>query len=158
NLPAANPVELRALPAVYPVQVIHTYLQLPPLDPRIKALADQISSNSKNPYDKAANIQRYLISHYGYTLDLSGTHGDDPLADFLFVRRAGHCEYFASAMTVMLRAEGVPARYVTGFSPGEYNDVGGDYIIRESDAHAWVEVYFPQYGWLPFDPTPPGNG
>ena len=61
-------------------------------------------------------------------------------------------------MTVMLRAEGVPARYVTGFAPGEYNDVGGDYIIRESDAHAWVEVYFPEYGWMVFDPTPGGSG
>jgi hypothetical protein len=157
NLPVANPADLRALPAVYPDAVTETYLQLPPLDPRVKKLADQITAKSANPYDKAANIQRYLIAHYGYTLDLSGSHGPDPLADFLFVRRSGQCEYFASAMTVMLRAEGVPARYVTGFSPGEYNDVGGDYIIRESDAHAWVEVYFPVYGWLPFDPTPPGN-
>ena len=123
----------------------------------MKKLADQITAKSANPYDKAANIKRYLITHYGYTLDLRGSRGADPLADFLFVRRSGQCEYFASAMTVMLRAEGVPARYVTGFSPGEYNDVGGDYIIRESDAHAWVEVYFPVYGWLPFDPTPPGN-
>ena len=60
-------------------------------------------------------------------------------------------------MTVMLRAVGIPARYVTGFLPGEYNDVGGDYIIRQSDAHAWVEVYFPGYGWITFDPTPPGD-
>ncbi len=157
NLPVANPAELRALPPAYPDAVTETYLQLPRLDPRVKKLADQITAKTANPYDKAANIQRYLIAHYGYTLDLSGSHGPDPLADFLFVRRSGQCEYFASAMTVMLRAEGVPARYVTGFSPGEYNDVGGDYIIRESDAHAWVEVYFPVYGWLPFDPTPPGN-
>jgi hypothetical protein len=73
------------------------------------------------------------------------------------VRRAGHCEYFASAMTVMLRSLGIPARYATGFLPGEYNDVGGDYIIRQSDAHAWVEVYFADYGWITFDPTPPGG-
>jgi protein-glutamine gamma-glutamyltransferase len=158
NLPAAPPRDLRAVPPVYPEALLRTYLQLPPLDRRIKALADQITVGSANPYDEAANIQRYLIVHYGYTLDLSGTHGRDPLADFLFVRRTGHCEYFASAMTIMLRAEGIPARYVTGFSPGEYNDIGGDYIIRESDAHAWVEVYFPGYGWITFDPTPPGNG
>jgi hypothetical protein len=82
---------------------------------------------------------------------------EDPLANFLFVRRSGHCEYFASAMTIMLRSIGIPTRYVTGFLPGEFNDVGGDYIIRESDAHAWVEVYFPYYGWITFDPTPPGN-
>lgn len=157
DVPAATPADLRAVPAKYPEAVLRSYLQLPTLDRRIKALADQITTGSPNGFDKAANIERYLIGHYAYTLDLSGTHGEDPLADFLFVRRAGHCEYFASAMTVMLRAEGIPARYVTGFSPGEYNDVGGDYIIRESDAHAWVEVYFPGYGWIPFDPTPPGN-
>jgi transglutaminase-like putative cysteine protease len=157
DVPMATPGDLRAVPAKYPEAVLRSYLQLPTLDRRIKALADQITSGSTNAFDKAANVERYLIGHYAYTLDLSGTHGDDPLADFLFVRRAGHCEYFASAMTLMLRAEGIPARYVTGFSPGEYNDVGGDYIIRESDAHAWVEVYFPGYGWIPFDPTPPGN-
>ena len=157
DVPTATAADLRAVPATYPESVLGIYLQLPRLDRRIKPLADQITRGSTNVFDKAANIERYLMGNYGYTLDLSGTHGDDPLADFLFVRRAGHCEYFASAMTVMLRAEGIPARYVTGFSPGEYNDVGGDYIIRESDAHAWVEVYFPDYGWIPFDPTPPGN-
>ena len=157
DLAVATPPDLRDDAAAYPEPIRLAYLQLPPLDRRIKNLADQITAGSRNPYDKAANIQRYLITRYGYTLDLSGTHGEDPLADFLFVRRAGHCEYFASAMTVMLRAEGIPARYVTGFSPGEYNDIGGDYIIRQSDAHAWVEVYFPGYGWITFDPTPPGN-
>jgi transglutaminase-like putative cysteine protease len=157
NIPAATPTDLRTVPAQYPPPVLETYLQLPRIDRRIKTLADQISGTAANEYDKAASIQRYLIGHYRYTLDLSGDHGSDPLADFLFVRRAGHCEYFASAMTVMLRAEGIPARYVTGFAPGEYNDVGGDYIVRESDAHAWVEVYFPEYGWISFDPTPPGN-
>jgi hypothetical protein len=158
NLVAATPRDLRAVPLSYTQPFFRPYLQLPPLDRRIKALADQITASSANAYDKAANIQRYLMAHYAYTLDLSGTHGQDPLADFLFVRGAGHCEYFASAMTIMLRAEGIPARYVTGFSPGEYNNIGGDYIIRESDAHAWVEVYFPGYGWITFDPTPPGNG
>ena len=92
---------------------------------------------------------------YGYTLDLSSRAPADPLASFLFERRAGHCEYFATAMTVMLRALRIPARYVNGFLPGEYNDVGSDYIVRASDAHSWVEVYFPNYGWIPFDPTPP---
>lgn len=157
NLPAIPPKDLRAAANDYPEPIRRVYLQLPRLDPRVKQLADEITARSGNEYDKASNIQRHLIAHYGYTLDLSGTHGEDPLADFLFVRRAGHCEYFASAMTVLLRAEGIPARYVTGFLPGEFNDVGGDYIVRESDAHAWVEVFFPGYGWITFDPTPPGN-
>ena len=102
-------------------------------------------------------MESYLRNNYGYTLDLSGTPPTDPLAYFLFQKRAGHCEYFAAAMTVMMRSLGVPARYVNGFLAGEYNDVGGDYIVRASDAHSWVEVYFPRYGWITFDPTPPSS-
>ncbi len=157
SLPAVPPRDLRGASADYPEPIRNVYLQLPRLDPRIKQLADQITAHSQNEYDKASSIQRHLMSHYAYTLDLGAAHGNDPLADFLFVRHSGHCEYFASAMTVLLRAEGIPARYVTGFLPGEYNDVGGDFIVRQSDAHAWVEVYFPGYGWMTFDPTPPGN-
>jgi transglutaminase-like putative cysteine protease len=152
------PVQLRKAGATYPDEITNLYLQLPELDPRIKQLAQKITENSHNEYDRAANIERYLKTHYAYTLDLSGPKTDDPLAYFLFTRRAGHCEYFAAAMTVMLRDLGIPARYVGGFLPGEYNDLGGDYIIRASDAHTWVEAYFPGYGWITFDPTPPGNG
>lgn len=151
------PAQLRKADGPYSEEVRDTYLQFPPLDPRVKPLADQITATSRNAYDKAASIERYLKTRYAYTLDLTGPRTDDPLAHFLFVRRAGHCEYFAAAMTVMLRVEGIPARYVTGFLPGEYNDLGGDYIVRESDAHTWVEVYFPDYGWVTFDPTPAGE-
>jgi transglutaminase-like putative cysteine protease len=157
RLPLFSPAELRKSPLVYPANIRDTYLELPRLDPRIKPLADQVTAGSRNEYDKAADIERYLMTRYSYTLDLSGPRAGDPLANFLFVRRAGHCEYFASAMAIMLRAIGIPTRYATGFLPGEYNDLGGDYIVRESDAHAWVEVYFPSYGWITFDPTPPGN-
>ena len=157
GVPAVPPAELRKVSSSYPDAIRGTYLQLPPLDPRIQQLAQQITAGANNEYDKAANIERYLKTRYSYTLDLKGPRAQDPLANFLFVRRAGHCEYFASAMTVMLRTIGIPARYATGFLPGEYNDVGGDYIVRESDAHTWVEVYFPDYGWMTFDPTPPGN-
>lgn len=152
------PVQLRKAGADYPDEIKNLYLQLPELDPRIKQLAEKITENSHNDYDRAANIERYLKTHYAYTLDLSGPKMDDPLAYFLFTRRTGHCEYFAAAMTVMLRDLGIPARYVGGFLPGEYNDLGGDYIVRASDAHTWVEAYFPAYGWITFDPTPPGNG
>ena len=156
RLPMIAPSVLRKSPPTYPPEIRQTYLQLPPLDPRIQQLAEQITSGSPAAYDRAVKIERYLSSHYAYTLDLTGPPPADPLANFLFARRAGHCEYFASAMAVMLRSVGVPARYATGFFAGEYNDVGRDYIIRESDAHAWVEVYFPGYGWIPFDPTPAG--
>ena len=156
-LPMASESELRSASLVYPPRLLETYLQLPPLDPRIRALAEKTTSGSTNEYDKVLSLERYLLSHYSYTLDLTGPPTNDPLAEFLFERRSGNCEYFASAMTVMLRGIGIPARYVTGFLAGEYNDVGGDYIVRESDAHAWVEVFFPDYGWITVDPTPPAN-
>jgi hypothetical protein len=79
----------------------------------------------------------------------------DPIAVFLFDARKGHCEYFASAMTIMLRRLGIPARLVNGFRAGEYNSLGKDWVVRQYDAHSWVEAYFAPYGWLEFDPTPP---
>ena len=141
----------------YPDAIRQTYLQLPSLDRRIPELAKQITARDTTPYDKAKSIEGYLHSRYGYTLDLSGPPQADPLAYFLFQKRAGHCEYFAASMTVMLRTQGIPARYINGFQTGEYNDVAGDLVVRASDAHSWVEAYFPGFGWLTFDPTPPSN-
>jgi len=156
-VPTPPPAAVRRASTIYPAAVSAAYLQLPPLDPRIPELAKQIGTRGNNPYDKARAIEIYLRGHYGYTLDLSGTPPADPLAYFLFQKKAGHCEYFAAAMTVMVRSLGIPARYINGFQTGEYNDVGGDFVVRASDAHSWVEVYFPNYGWLTFDPTPPGD-
>ncbi len=155
ELPEVPPNLLRDAGTDYPEAVRAMYLQLPHLDPRIPALAKQIVGRATTPYEQAHAIEAYLRSHYGYTLDLSSTPPADPLAYFLFQRRAGHCEYFATAMTVMLRSLGIPARYINGFLPGQYNSVGGDYIIRASDAHSWVEAFFPGFGWITFDPTPP---
>jgi hypothetical protein len=101
-------------------------------------------------------MELYLRSKFSYTLTLTGKPGQDPLAHFLFETKAGHCEYFATSMTIMLRTLGIPAREVNGFLPGEYNDLAGDYVVRASDAHSWVEVYFPGNGWITFDPTPDG--
>ena len=157
RVPAVPPAKLRAAATDYPDEIRNFYLQLPRIDPRVQRLADEVTARASNPYDKAATIESFLRTGYAYTLDVNMPPGVDPLAYFLLQKRAGHCEYFASAMAVMLRAEGIPSRFVTGFLPGEYNDVGGDYIIRASDAHAWVEVFFPRYGWITFDPTPPGN-
>jgi hypothetical protein len=156
-LPTPPPAALRMAGTDYPASVRDTYLQLPALDPRIPALAKQIGARGSNPYDKARAIEGYLRAHYGYTLDLTGPPPADPLAYFLFEKRAGHCEYFAAAMTVMVRSLGIPARYVNGFLTGEYNNIGGDFVVRASDAHSWVEIYFPSYGWLTFDPTPPAD-
>ena len=157
QLPDTPPEALRNASQAYPETIRTLYLQLPKLDARIPAMARTITARAANSYDKARAIENYLRNNYGYTLDLSGTPPVDPLAYFLFEKHAGHCEYFAAAMTVMMRAVGVPTRYVNGFLPGEYNDIGGDYIIRASDAHSWVEVFFPGYGWITFDPTPPSE-
>ena len=157
QVPLVPPQKLRADTTNYPQEILDTYLQLPQLDPRIQQLAKTVTAHDPTAYDKAANLERYFHTNFRYTLDLSDMNKPDPLAYFLFTKRAGHCEYFASAMVVMLRTLGVPARYVTGFLPGEFNDLAKDYIIRASDAHSWVEVYFPQYGWITFDPTPPGE-
>ncbi|HXT74131.1 MAG TPA: DUF3488 and transglutaminase-like domain-containing protein [Candidatus Angelobacter sp.] len=157
QVPMVPPQKLRAAAADYPADISSTYLQLPRLDPRIRQLAERITADAPTPYDKASNIALYLRTRLGYTLDLSDMSHRDPLAYFLFVKRAGNCEYFASAMVVMLRTLGIPARYATGFLAGEYNDLAHDYIVRASDAHSWVEAYFPGYGWITFDPTPPGD-
>jgi transglutaminase-like putative cysteine protease len=146
--------ELRAASTEYSSNIASTYLQLPHLDPRIPEFAKEITKNARTPFDKALAIESYLRIRFAYTLNLTGKPGADPLAHFLFETRAGHCEYFASAMTIMLRTLGIPAREVNGFLPGEYNDLGGDYIVRASDAHSWVEVYFPGVDWQTFDPTP----
>ena len=132
------------------------YLQLPrDIDPQIEQLAKQITANGKSIIEKASLVEGYLKRNYRYTLTLSWAPGPQPLSTFLFQAKAGHCEYFASSMAILLRAAGIPTRLVNGFLMGEYNPVGSDYIIRESDAHSWVEVYIPGRGWMEFDPTPP---
>jgi len=158
RLPKLDATQLRASGDAYPPAILEEYLQLPPLlDARIPELAKQMTTRANSSYDKTRAIENFLRSRFGYTLNLVGKPGDDPLANFLFVTRAGHCEYFASAMTILLRTLDIPAREVNGFLPGEYNDLAGDYIVRASDAHSWVEVYFPGSGWVTFDPTPPAT-
>ena len=130
------------------------YLQLPQLDPRIIKLAGKIAAPVQSPLEKASAIESYLRLHYGYTLQLPSKTPPDPISNFLFVRKEGHCEYFASAMAVMLRSIGIPSRLVNGFSGGEFNDLTGQYVIRASEAHSWVEAYIPGQGWMEFDPTP----
>lgn len=137
-----------------PLNFRDRYLSLPGLDPRIAALAKSVTQGKSNEYDRAAAIQNYLRQHFGYTLNPPSIEPSDPMGSFLFVSRQGYCAYFSSAMALMLRALSIPARVVNGFQTGEYNRVGGDFIVRARDAHSWVEVYFPGYGWLPFDPTP----
>jgi len=146
--------ELRAAGGAYPPYLDPYDFKLPALDPRIPQLAEQIAASADNNYDKALAIETYLRTHFTYTLQLSRTVPHDPLANFLFERKQGHCEYFASSMAVMLRSLGIPARIVNGFRSGEFNDLSSQYVIRASNAHSWVEAFYPGYGWIAFDPTP----
>lgn len=136
---------------------ITKYLQTPEgLDPRVKSLAAEIVKRdaARNAYDAARAVESYFNREYGYTLEMNAG-GADPLADFLFRVRAGHCEYFSTAMTMMLRTQGVAARVVNGFQAGDYNDAADAYVVRQRHAHSWVEVYFPTTdAWVSFDPTP----
>jgi transglutaminase-like putative cysteine protease/uncharacterized protein YggT (Ycf19 family) len=133
------------------------YLQLPSkeLDPRIPELARTFTAGSSTDLERARALERRLRTGYGYTLDLPQQEVPDPLAYFLFTRKKGYCEYFASAMTVMLRTQRIPSRLVTGFQSGIYNPINELWVVRASDAHSWVEAWIPGYGWTTFDPTPP---
>lgn len=148
--------ELREDRTPYPLS-FYRYLQLPDdLDPRIDTLATAIvlRANASNRYDAAKAIETHLQTAYGYSLEMKAG-GPDPLADFLFNVKSGHCEYYSTAMAVLLRSRGIAARVVNGFLPGEYNEAAGAYTVRQSDAHSWVEVYFPETrAWVTFDPTP----
>lgn len=149
-----NPDRARSAASAVPPD-LRQFTGLPAMDPRIAALAQEITKQYSTQFDKASAIEIYLRTRFGYTLEMPATPPKDPLAYFLFVRKQGHCEYFASAMAVMLRTLGIPARVVNGFRNGEYNDVTGEYIVRGRDAHSWVEAYIPGAGWTEFDPTPP---
>lgn len=156
DLARPSPRDLEQTDEDYPASIRGRYLQLPPgLDPRIAVLARQVTANRENPYDRMTALEQYLRSNYRYTLhDLPA--GPRPLAAFLFDRKAGTCEYFASALAVMGRLLGIPTRVVNGFLAGQYNDISGEYVIRGRDAHSWVEAWFPlgEHGiWVPFDGT-----
>ena len=140
--------------AQLPLGALRELLSLPPLDPRIPELARQLTAGAQTPAQKARALEGHLRQDYGYTLDLLAKPVADPLAYFLFERKKGHCEYFASSMAVMLRTLGIPSRVVTGFQSGVYNSMTGWQVIRASDAHSWVEAWIEGRGWTTFDPTP----
>ncbi len=133
-------------------QVLEALRRLPPkIDPRVSELATRLAGSATDPEQIARRLEQWLRNNLEYTLELPG-EVEDPLADFLFVRKAGHCEHFATALAVMLRTRGVPTRVVGGFFGGER--VSDRYVVRAGDAHAWVEAYSPARGWVTFDATP----
>lgn len=133
------------------------YLGLPKLSPRVTQLASEWTQAASGPLDKARAVENRLRAGYGYDLSSPSGGTPDPLDHFLFESKRGHCEYFSTAMAVVLRVVGVPTRNVTGFVGGTYNRFGQYYSVREGDAHSWVEVWIDGAGWRRFDPTPPSG-
>lgn len=129
-------------------------LALPRLDPRVPELARVLTAGATTDLERARSLERHLRRDYTYSLELPGHAVADPLADFLFIRKKGYCEHFATAMTVMLRTLNIPARLATGFEGGTYNSISDLWVVRASDAHTWVEAWLPEHGWVTFDPTP----
>ncbi len=128
---------------------------MPPEVPqRVKDLALQLTASSLTPYDRVRAIESYLRT-IPYTLDVPLPPANRDVVDyFLFDLREGYCDYYATAMVVLARAAGVPARLAMGYAPGTYNLNSKRFVVTEADAHSWVEVYFPDIGWVPFEPTP----
>ena len=159
NTRSVNPGKANSEAAnAYPPGFGERYLQLPQqLDPRIAELAGHLTGPEPTPYLRALAIEHYLSSRYAYTLQLPSRTPADPVADFLFRRRRGHCEYFASSMALLLRSAGIPSRIVNGFRGAQFNQLNAAYIVRASNAHSWVEAFIPGAGWTTFDPTPASN-
>lgn len=138
----------------YPDAIWKRYLQLPTLNPEVMELTRQIVQNVNTPHERVTAIKQHLLQNYRYRLDVGSAVSARPLEEFLFQRKTGYCEHYATAMVIMLRIAGIPARLVTGFLATEWNDFGNYFTVRQQDAHAWVEVFFPLSGWITVDPTP----
>ena len=146
---------LREAGTGYPEWVRERYLQLPPLLPeRVRLLAEEITANATNPYDEAAAIERYLRDNVAYDLQPPDRPEGRDYVDFmLFDSKRDYCSGYATAMAVLARSVGIPARLVVGYAQGEYDAERGVFRVQEKNSHTWVEVYFPRYGWIEFEPT-----
>jgi transglutaminase-like putative cysteine protease len=151
-----DPAALRTAGTNYPDEITDRYLQTPEdTSSEFRERTAEITADADNPYETAVEIRDTLQSSKEYSLDVSQPAGN-VAEGFLLEMDEGYCVYFATTMTQMLREEGVPARYVTGYTTGQQVD-DGEYVVRGLDAHSWVEVYFPGHGWVQFDPTPGGS-
>jgi protein-glutamine gamma-glutamyltransferase len=139
---------------VYPESFGRHFLQTPAQSEKVAQLARDLTQSIESPYQKAVAIEKFLSEHFHYSLDVSLTNQEHPLEDFLFVTKTGYCEHYATSMVILLRSIGIPARLVTGFLATEWNEYGNYFLVRQQDAHAWVELHLPRSGWVMVDPTP----
>jgi len=146
--------ELRASSANYPAWVHQRYLALPDGIPdRVLTLARDVTATAPTPYERARALETY-VRKFSYTLDVPAPPPNRDVVDyFLFDAQRGYCDYYATALAVLARAAGLPARLVVGYAPGVYDRATGQFVVVEADAHSWVEIYFPEYGWIEFEPT-----
>ena len=154
HLPARDPNVLRTAGRDYPDQLQRRYTDLPAdTERRVGRFTSNLTRDADSAYESAKRIESWLEANKNYSLNVSQPPDSDVASQFIFEMEEGYCEYFATSMTVMLRSQGIPARYVVGYSTGQR--VGDNtYRVRGMNAHAWVEVYFPEVGWVRFDPTP----
>src|SRR5439155_17938661 len=152
NMPDLSPSDLRA----DHVQAGEgKFLQVPPVSARVQEVAAEVVQGKEVDYDKALAIEDYLRASFRYDLNIPPLRpGAETVDTLLFEDHAGFCQQFATAMAVLARLNGLPARVVTGYLPGEYSPVSGVYVVREKHAHSWVEIHFTGAGCVPFDPTP----
>ncbi|HET6332078.1 MAG TPA: DUF3488 and transglutaminase-like domain-containing protein [Polyangiales bacterium] len=151
-----DPAEMDLLPTLSERR--QRYLQVPKGHEKIAELAARVKGDAPTSLEAARRVLEYLhSSRFKYSLEQPEVKNENPLEVFLFKARRGHCEYFASAMAIMLRTLEIPTRNVTGFVGGRYNPYGGYYALRQGDAHSWVEAYIEGRGWVTFDPTPPSR-
>jgi len=152
---AASDAQMRGASSLYPPEITAIYLQLPSnLPQRVRDLTRRVVSDAATPYDKAVRIQDYLRLSYQYNLQVPlPPAGRDVVDFFLFDSSGGFCSYYSSAMAVMLRSLGIPARVASGYAMGSFDFSRRAYRVSASNAHAWTEVYFPGFGWIEFEPT-----
>lgn len=152
-IPVIDVQSLREVGTDYPSWLVEHYTQLPPtITARTVDLARRITQTATNPYDAATMLEAYLRT-FPYNEGIAGPNpGEDGVDYFLFREKQGYCDYYASAMAVMLRSLGIPSRIAQGYNRGTQLPTG-EYEVRQTNAHTWVEVYFPNYGWIEFEPT-----
>ncbi|MGH2537842.1 MAG: DUF4129 domain-containing transglutaminase family protein [Candidatus Promineifilaceae bacterium] len=151
----ADAASLRQASQDYPAWVLERYLQLPDtITPETVALAEQLTAGLNNPFDKAIAVRDYLRRNISYNDQIPAPpDGVEPVHYILFDHQEAYCNYYASAMAVMLRSQGIPARFVGGYAQGEWDQDTNSYRVRASNSHTWVEIFFPGYGWIQFEPT-----
>ncbi len=151
----ADATSLRQASTVYPDWLLERYLQVPDsITPEVIQLAEELTAEFDNPFDKSIAVRNYLRNNIGYNDQIDAPpDGVEPVHYILFDRQEAYCNYYASAMIMMLRSQGIPARFVAGYAQGEWDDESSSYRVRGSNAHTWVDVFFPGYGWIQFEPT-----